>query len=168
MSVGTNQYTLQGTNTTVLTTELSPSGTGLAAGAYFTSSVGGSSGVFNNSTQTIGGVSATTNLGGYLRCLLTMTLANPSGAFAANSILGLWFLHSIDGTNFELANSSNTRPFDAVIPIPPTATQQPVTMDVKLPPGVFKVGGQYVVGSGTQALANSGNTVVIQPYTAGQ
>lgn len=158
-------YLPQSSNTTLITTELNA----LAASGYFTSSVNGSSGVFCNiASGTLQGVSATSNFGGYLRALLTMTLANPSAAFAANGVLGLWWLHSIDGSNYEVASASNPRAFDVTIPIPAVVTQVPVTMDVKFPPGIFKVGGQYVPGSGTQAFAASGSTLVIQPYTLGQ
>lgn len=162
MSAGVTVYTVQTSNVNLLTTELNA----LAQGAYNTSSVGGSSGVFNNSPQTIGTVAPTANMGGYLRGKLTLTLGS-STAFAANSTLSLWWLHSIDGTNFEAANSTNPRAFDVQIPLP-VSSAQVVTMDVWVPAGVFKVGVLNNQASGTQAFPASGNTLVLELYTAGE
>jgi hypothetical protein len=160
---GTTIYTVQTTNTSLLTTEMNS----LANAAFAVSSVGGSSGIFNNTVQTVGSIAPTANLGGYLRAFLELVLAAPTGAFAANSAIYLWFLKSIDGSNFE-DTTVTPRPPDVIVPIEANSSAQRITMDVKLPQGVWKLMAENVQGSSTQALASSGNKVTIQPYTAGE
>lgn len=147
MSV-TPEYLPQSTSTALLATELN----GIAAGAF--STLGGA---FNN-------VQGTANLNGYPYAELEVVLAAPSSSFAANSALNLWFVKSIDGTDYEDA-STTTRPPDCAIPLRTDGVAQRTTITVKLPPGYFKGIAQNSQGSGAVALAASGNTVKILPFT---
>jgi hypothetical protein len=78
----------------------------------------------------------------------------------------VWFLTDIDGTDYEIGDSSVTpaRIPDLILPILPITTIQRITRrGIALPPGTFKV---LLKNDGTgQAMASSGNTLKILPYT---
>ena len=147
----TAEYIVQATPTTLLSTELG-NGTGLAANT------------FSAAGAAVNNVQATSNLNGYTNAYLELVLSAPSAAFAANTAIYLWFLKSIDGTNYE-DTSANPRPPDVIIPVEANGSAQRITMDIKLPPGQWKPIAENVPGSGTQALGASGNTIKILPYT---
>jgi hypothetical protein len=141
--------------TTVLSTELNS----LANNTLVVSSVGGSSGIFDN---TIGN-SGVSN--GYLLGDVQMVCSFGTTP-TANTALLIWFLQTIDGTNYESGSASITpaRAPDVVLPfIGQTASQIVTLHNVPLPAGKFYVLAQNS-GSG-QSLASSGNTVKIRPYT---
>ena len=142
--------------TTLLSTELNS----LANNANVASSVGGASGVFDN-TLGDGGVA-----NGYQMADVEGVFAVFGSAPAAGSALLVWFLQTIDGTNYEDGSSSTTpvRPPDVVLPFQASTSAQRVTKSgVPLPAGKFKVLAQNS-GSG-QSLASSGNTVKVRPFT---
>jgi|SRR6185437_8287362 len=156
MAAGVTIYTVQTTNTTLLGAELNA----LAAAAFTTTGT-----AFNNSAQTIGSVAPTANLGGYLRAKIHIHLGQFTTAPAAGGTLNLWFLHSIDGTTYD-DRSANPRPPDVVVPVEAQNTAaQEITMDVKLPAGLWVLSCQ---NNTSQPLAATGNTIVAQPYTAGE
>lgn len=154
----TTEYLLQGTPTSVLTTELN----GLADGSYALSSSS-----YNN-------VGATANFNGYTEAEVEIFLAAPSATFAANSYVYLYFIKSLDSTNFEDSAGPLVSQQGALLsaqqpdyqwPIRAIATSQRIVRKVWLPPGYFQVMLGNIQGSGTQALAASGNTVRILPFT---
>lgn len=158
MSAGVNVYTVGTTNSTLMSSELNSLGSTPAV----------SSSVFNNSQQTIGGVAATANLNGYLRGKLTF---KPGSAFAsaANSTLNIWFLHSIDGSTYEASGlGTSPRVPDVKMPLNTSSSSDVITMDVRLPAGLFKVMTANAQGSGSTTLPASGNTLTLEPYTAGE
>lgn len=154
----TTEYLLQSTATTVLSTELNS----LGAGSYALSSSS-----FDNENPTA-------NFNGYTQALIEIVLATPSAGFAANSAIALYFIKSIDGTNFEDSESAG-----AIVSVQAPDYQWPITgtsadgtakgkrivRKVWLPPGNFKVMLGNIQGSGTQALAATSNTVKILPAT---
>lgn len=149
----TTEYLLQGTATTVLSTELN----GLGAAAYALSSSS-----FDNE-------SGTANFNGYTDALLEMDLAAPSAAFAANSAIYLWWIKSQDGTNYEDSESGgalvSAQAPDYQWPVAATANAQRIVRKVRIPPGNFKVMVANIQGSSTQAWAATGNTVKLKPCT---
>ncbi len=147
---------LTASGTTVLSTELNS----LANNALVVSSVGGSSGIFDNTI----GDSGVSN--GYLLGDVEGHFAAFGTAPTAFTCLSLWFLQTIDGTNYEDGSSSLTpaRAPDVVIPFQnSTNAQRCILHNVPLPAGKFYVLAQNA-GSG-QAMASSGSTVKIRPYT---
>lgn len=153
-----SEYILQSTATSVLTTELN----GLAANNY-----GLSSSSWNN-------VSATANFNGYTEGEVEIFLAAPSATFTANSAIALYFIKSLDGTNWEDSCgplvSQQGALLSAQVPdyqwlIRAIATSQRIVRKVWIPPGQFMVMLGNIPGSGTQAFASTGNTVKLLPFT---
>ncbi len=146
----TRKWTQQTTTTSVMTTELDL----LAAGATAKSAA--------NFTNAQG----TANLDGYTRTFVWLHLAAPSGNFAANSAIQFWWLKKV-GTTEEDGSSTITPATDPdfFISIRPVGTAQDIIVDVVFPPGVLDILALNSQGSGTQALAATGNTVTLQPYT---
>ncbi len=99
--MATTQEYLLGTAVTLMSTELNSLATssGFTAGAI--ASVGGTSGVFNN---TAGGGS----LGGYAFGLFELDMANvPGGTMVVNSVFNIYLLGTVDGgTKFEAGSAS--------------------------------------------------------------
>lgn len=154
----TTEYLLQGTATSLLTTELNS----LAAGNYALSSNS-----WNN-------VSGTTNFNGYVQALIEIYLPTPSATFAANSAVAFYFIKSLDGTNWEDSAGPLTSQQGALLsaqtpdyqwPIRAISTSQRFVRKVWIPPGYFMVMLGNLQGSGTQAFASSGNTVKLLPFT---
>lgn len=151
----TLQMLEQGTAVSLLTTELNS----LANNTNVVSSVGGSSGVFDN-------VQATSNLNAYVRAKVELVLAAYTGTPTASSAVYLWFLKNIDGSNYEDGGSSVTpaRNPDAVIPVSATASgPQRVIVECWVPVGLFKVLARNA-GTGI-TFAASGNTVKVKLNT---
>lgn len=154
----TNKFAIAGTAVTLLTTELNS----LATGTGAVSSVGGSSGVFNS---VAGG--GTSNLDGYLQGRYELVLANASTISVAGAI-NVWFLRSIDGSNFEDGSSSvfPKRSPDLTFFPNGVTTAQRLVVDAPLPPGNFKVLLLPLnLGSGAQ-FASSGNTLKVLAQTS--
>src|SRR4051812_17460777 len=106
------QNYLLGSVVSLMTTELNSLATssGLTAGAI--SSVGGSSGAFNN-TYAGGG------LGAYVSGRFELVLGAPAGSLTAGTAAFVWFLRTTDGTNYEDGGSAviPARAPDVIIPV---------------------------------------------------
>lgn len=138
----------QGTPVTLLSTELNS----LANNTNVVSSVGGTSGCFNNSQNVA-------NFDGYVRGKLELVLGAPSGTVSQSSSLNVYFLRTVDGVNFEDGGASVTPAGspDAVMPLNATSLAQRVIQECLVPVGLFKV---LVRNSATGVtLAASGNTL---------
>lgn len=146
-----------GTATTLMTTELNALATssGLTAGAI--SSVAGTSGLFNN---VFGGAV----LLGYPLGKYELTLAAPSGA--VSGAVFVWFLNSVDGTNYEDGSASiiPARPANLIFPLRSvTSTAQRIILDqMPLPTGSFFV---LLAQNSGQAFAATTNTLKVTPVT---
>ena len=130
----------QGTVVSLLTTELNS----LANNA--TTSAGSAQ------TNTVG----TANLDGYVRGKLELVLAAYTGTPTAGSALLVWFLKTIDGTNYE--DTASARNPDLVIPIGAVASgPQRIIKECWMPVGTWK---PIAKNSGTGiSFAASGNTL---------
>jgi hypothetical protein len=139
----------QSTATTLLSTELNS----LANGSN------SSAGTARNNVQ------ATANFNGYTRAKIELYLAAYSGTPSANTSVNVWFLRTVDGTNYEDGSSSVTpaRNPDVVMPVNATASgPQRIVRECFLPVGLFQPIAKNVIGI---ALAASGNTLKILPNT---
>lgn len=115
--------------------------------------------------STINNVQATSNLNGYTRAKIEFYMAAYSGTPSANSGLLVWFLKSVDGTNYEDGSSSVTpaRNPDVVISVNATASgPQRIVRECFIPVGNFKPLGGNRTGI---AFAGSGNTLKILANT---
>jgi hypothetical protein len=156
--MATTQEYLLGSATTLLSTELNSlaSSSTLAAGAI--SSVGGTSGKFDN---TAGGG----GLGGYTLGQFEINCAAPSGAVTAGSGVFVWLLTTVDGTNYENGSASivPVRRPDVIIPFRAvTSTAQRIIVVAPLPPGTWFV---LLSQNSGQAFAASSNTLKVTPVT---
>lgn len=145
------KQTEQGTAVSLMTTELNS----LANNANVASSVGGSSGVFTN-TQ------GTSNFDGYPRAKIEFVMAAYTGTPAANSGLSVWFIKTVDGSNYDDGSSSVTpiRAPDVFIQVRAlTSGPQRIVRDCWVPVGTFKVLARNE-GTGL-SLASSGNTLKV-------
>lgn len=156
--VQTWDLTAQGSQTNLLTTELNSlaSSSGLTAGAI--SSVGGASGAFTN-------IQGTAGLGGWQFGLFELNLAAPAGALTAGTAAYVWFVKSIDGSNYGDGSATviPARAPDIIIPVRAVSTaQRPDAQIFQLPPGTWFV----VIAQNTgQTWAASGNTFRVLPLT---
>ncbi len=84
---------------------------------------------------------------------------------AARSGWTIWFLGSVDGTNYEDGDASvrPTRPHDIYIEVRADTTLQKHIRRLSLPPGLLKVLAENTATG--QATASSGNTIKIRPVT---
>jgi hypothetical protein len=102
---------------------------------------------------------------GYTLCDLELVVTFGT-APTANTGLSLWFLPAQDGTNYEDGDASTTpaRAPDLVFPVRAVTTAQRVARrSVLLPEGKWK---PLLKNDGTgQAVAASGNTLTVRPYT---
>jgi hypothetical protein len=146
---------LLGSVLTLLSTELNSLASSTTAGAI--SSVGGTSGLFNN---TVGGGS----MDGYTLATLELSLAAPAGALTANTAANVWFLSTVDGTNYEDGSASviPARLPDAVFPVRAVSTAQRILRRALLPQGNWYVLIQHNTG---QTWNASGNTLKVVPAT---
>lgn len=136
----------QGTAVSLLTTELNSTGTDTmtAAGAAVTNAVG------------------TANTDGYERGKVEFVMAAYTGTPAAGSALYVWFLRTVDGTNYEDGSATVTpaRSPDVVVPLRAFASgPQRVVVECWVPVGLWKPIAKNA-GTGL-TLAASGNTVKI-------
>jgi hypothetical protein len=147
-----------GSVTSLMTTELNSlaSSSGLTAGAI--SSVGGTSGAFNN-------VLAGGGLGGFMQGLFELKLAAPAGTLTAGTAAYIWFLGQVDGTNYEDGGSSviPARRADLIIPVRNVSTAQRITAVAPLPPNIWFV---LVAQNTGQTWASSANTLKVVPITS--
>lgn len=154
------KHDFQATLTTLLSTELNSLAAGnIAVGSAFDNAQG------------------TANLDGYLFGTLELVLAAPPSAVVAGSVCAVWFLRSIDGTNFEDGSASvyPVRPPDVLFfPVEGSGAQRLIgvteadgpqgrTTRVPMPVGDFKA-LFYAPRLGT-ALASSGNTLRVRMET---
>ncbi len=163
--------TPQGTAVSLFSTDLNS----LAANTPVVSSVGGSSGVFNNQA---GG---TSNLVGYAYGRINFTIAALASA-CTTSTIGMWFLQSSDaGSTYEDGSSSTvpSRPPDVVFFPKATASAQVLagvsnvgdpenhgSTKIRLPAGHFKC--LLYWSGGNVALASSGSSVKVIAFTENQ
>jgi hypothetical protein len=149
MSLTTTTYVL-GSVTTLLSTELNS----LASASEVVSSVGGTSGLFNN-TYAGGG------LGAYTLGQFELHLAAPGGSLTATPVL-VWFLQSVDGSNYEDGSSSilPARNPDLIIPVRAVSTAQRIIVVAPLPQGNWYVELYQATG---QTWASSGSTLKVMP-----
>lgn len=147
--MATIEKQLLGSVVTLLSTELNSLASSTAAGAI--SSVGGTSGAFNNVAG--GGV-----FDGYVKGQLELAIGAPAGTLTANTGANVWFLETVDGTNYEDGSASviPTRAPDVVFPVRAVSTAQRINRQCTLPPGTWFVLVQHNTG---QAWAASGNTL---------
>lgn len=134
----------QGTAVTLLSTELNsvPNNTMSSTSSAFTNTQG------------------TSNWDGYQRGKLELYLATYSGTPTAGTGFSVWFLKTLDGTNYEEGVAGNTparRP-DVVLPLRALASgPQRVTVECFVPVGTIKV---IAKNDGTGlTFAASGNTL---------
>jgi hypothetical protein len=104
----------------------------------------------------------------------TNTNENPWGLFelvcsygsapTANTVIGLWLMSAIDGTNFEdYSGIEPARSPDVAFRVRAVTASQRVTVVARLRPGVqLPVARNLATG---QTLAASGNTIKVLPYT---
>lgn len=132
---------------TLLSSELNS----LASGSVAVSSVGGSSGLFNN-TYTRQAV--------WARAVLT---AGSSGAVSTGGNISCWFLESLDGATFESTSVAPPRSPDIVFPAPASTLSSATLLSqglVRLPTLRYKLLCQNNLGQG---LTASGNSVAVAP-----
>lgn len=137
----TQKWAVQGTPTTVMSTELDSAASGSikSAGSTYTNEQG------------------TTNWDGYNYALVELILAAPGSAFAAASSFDVWIGQSGD-------SSPNDAP-DFSFDISGLSSSYQRTIAVPLPPGVLQFFARNSQGSGSQALAASGNSLTVTPFT---
>ena len=103
---------------------------------------------------------------GSLLCDIELVVTYGTAA-TANTGCSVWFLQSQDGTNYEDGGTGTTpkRTPDVVLAVDTVTTgQRLIRKSIPLPPGLFKV---LLKNDGTgQAMAATGNTLKIRPYTA--
>ena len=150
-------YWALGSSVTLLSTELNSlaSSATLAAGAIAT--VGGTSGKFNN-------VYSGGGLGGYPMGEFELSLAAPAAGLTAGTAAYIWFLNSVDGTNFEDGSNSiiPTRPADLIIPVRAVTGAQRIIVVAPLPPNLFFPLLSHNTGQNWNA---SGNNLKVVPVT---
>jgi hypothetical protein len=156
MSLVVNYWDL-GSVVPLLSTELNSlaSSAGLTAGAI--SSVGGTSGLFNN-------VYSGGGLGGFPLGEYELELAAPGGTLTAGTAAFFWFLNGVDGTHYEDGSASviPARSPDLVIPIRAVSTTQRIIVFAPLPANSFYVLCAQNTG---QAWGATANTLKVTPVT---
>lgn len=147
---------LLGTTTTLLSTELNSLASSATAGAI--SSVGGTSGVFDN---TVGGG----GFDGYTLGQFELVLAAPAGTLTAGTAVLVWFLTAVDATpNYEDGSATviPARTPDLIIPVRAVSTAQRIIRKAMMPPGKWFVLLSQATG---QTWNTAGNTLKVQPAT---
>src|SRR5271157_1471596 len=128
------QYYDLGSVTSLMTTELNSlaSSAGLTAGAI--SSVGGTSGLFNN-------VYSGGGLAGFTQGIFELYLPAPAGTLTAGTGAFVWFLNEVDGTHYEDGSASvvPARRPDLIIPVRAISTAQRIDVVGNLPPNQWYV-----------------------------
>ena len=138
-----------------MSTELNSLASSTTAGAI--SSVGGTSGVFNN-VQGGGG------LGGFTQGIYELYLPAPGGTLSAGTNALIWCLSQIDGTNYEDGSASviPARQPDVIIPVRAVSGAQRIHVIGTLPPDTWYVLLSQNTG---QAWASTLNTLKVLPLT---
>ncbi len=155
--MATTQEYLLGSVVTLMSTELNSLASSAAPSAGAVSSVGGTSGLFNN---TAGGG----GLGGYTRGRFELELAAPGGTLTAGTAAYIWLISTVDGTNYEDGSASviPARLADVIIPVRAVSTTQRIMVIADLPPGNWFV----VLGQNTgQTWGSTLNTLKVVPFT---
>lgn len=119
----------------------------------------------NNGLAVSGAITITDS--GHILADVTLVVTYGS-APTANTGCSIWFLRETDGTNYEDGDASTTpaRAPDLVIPLRAVTTAQRIIRKCVLPPGTFKA---LLKNDGTgQAMAASGNTLKLKPFTTQQ
>lgn len=102
------------------------------------------------------------NLDGYVRGKIEVYLATYTGTPAAGSAIHVWFLKTVDGTNYE--DTASPRRPDVVIEVANLASgPQRVIKECWVPVGLWKAMARN--GGTGLTLAASGNTVKIRLNT---
>lgn len=138
-----NVLTVRGTTQTLLSTELNS---------------------LANNSNAVHASSVTITSANFLRCELELVVTFGT-APTANSVLVVWLLREIDGTNFEDGTSSviPTGVPDAVFPLRAVTTAQRMVVECPMPPGPIRA---LIRNDGSgQTTAASGNTLKIRPVT---
>ena len=146
--MATVEKQLLGSVVSLMTTELNSLASSTTAGAI--SSVGGTSGVFNN---TVGGGT----FDGYVKGQMELSIGSPAGTLTANTAANVWFLQNVDGTNYEDGSASviPTRAPDVVFPVRAVSTAQRIIRQCILPPGNWFILIQQSTGQTWAASANT-------------
>jgi hypothetical protein len=123
----------------------------------------------------INNVQGTGDWDGYPYALLELVLAANTAALAPGSVVSVWFIRPLDGTNYEDAIPHPLRRADAYFFPASTASAQrlvaesPIdrTSRIRLPVGKFKPHFYFPNGGGLGAagLAASGNTLKSRAWT---
>ena len=153
MAEATETFVL-GSATTLLSTELNGAPANVGG---VKSSVGGTSGLFNN---TYGGG----GLGGYTLGQFELVLASVGSALSAGAYWQFWFLQTVDGTNYEDGSSSiiPAREPDLIIQVRAVTGAQRIVQNAALAPGNWYV---LAYNQSGQTPAATGNTLKVAPYT---
>lgn len=155
--MATLQKYAMGSALTLLSTELNSLATSATLAAGAVSSVGGTSGLFNNTAS--GG-----SLDGYAFGRYELVLAAPAGTLSVNTAAHVWFLGSVDGTNYEDGSASviPARRPDLILPVRAVSTAQRIAVVAPL----FPANCFVVVSQNTgQAWGATLNTLKVQPIT---
>ena len=139
----TLKQTEQASAVTLLSTELNS----LANGSNAVSSTA----ILNNAI-------GQANTDGYVRGKLELNIGAPAAALTLNTGVTVWFLQTVDGTNYEDGDASTTpaRLPHIVIPVRAVATAQRIIQRIAVPVGTQKV----LVSNGTgQSWNASGNSL---------
>jgi len=135
---------VRGTNTNCVTTELNS---------------------LANNTNVIGPtITVTSGEEGHRSGEAELVVTFPVAPIVSTSVV-LWILREVDGANFEDGGASvtPTRVPDAIFTVRPVTVAQRIVALVDIPPGTFKC---LLRNDGTtQAMAASGNTLKIRPFT---
>ena len=149
----TQEWIVQGTAISLLTTELN---------AAATSAIVTGSGVNN--------VQATSNLNGYTRGRFELII-NTGHTISNAGAINVWLLTSRDGgTTYERGSSAYrpNRPPDFTLYPGAEAGTQCLTADAYLPPGYFKACLELANLGAAAALAATGNTFKVNAFTPQQ
>jgi hypothetical protein len=93
---------------------------------------------------------------------IELVIAAQGSARSAGAYIAVYFVHALDGTNYDDVNET-TAELAAVYPLDAaTSARRRTVRDVPIPPGLFKVFARNVTG---QALASSGNTVKYRAHS---
>jgi hypothetical protein len=112
------------------------------------------------STAVLNNAVGQANTDGYLFAKIELVLGAVASALTLNSGVQVWFLSSVDGTNYEDGDASTTpaRQPDVVIGVRNVATAQRITRRIPVPVGTQKVLVSNLTG---QTWAASGNTLKV-------
>ena len=153
--MATVEKQLLGTVVSLMTTELNSLASSATAGAV--SSVINSTGIYNNTVGGSGG-------DGFVIGQVELVLGAPAGTLTASTAANVWFLQTVDGTDYEDGSASviPARAPDVVFPVRAVSTAQRIVRRAMIPQGNWFILLQHATG---QTWAASGNTVKLLPAT---